>query len=113
MHVHLLTAAVASALMLGVSAQFQFFEQMFNGGQGQQQQRNVGSDSVWYRDNYEAGEWTQQCRPGFLSWLTWFASQPIARTTSAPGRCRASTSRIIAHARSRTRRTRWSWAREA
>jgi hypothetical protein len=47
---------VASALMLGVSAQFQFFEQMFNGGQGQQQQqRNVGSDSTWFRENYEAG----------------------------------------------------------
>lgn len=56
MHLPLLTAAVASALMLSVSAQFQFFEQMFNGGQQAQQQRNVGSDSTWYRENYEAGE---------------------------------------------------------
>jgi hypothetical protein len=56
MHLSLLTAAVLSALTLGASAQFQFFEQMFNGGHGQQQQqRDVGSDSTWYRENYEAG----------------------------------------------------------
>ncbi len=39
-------------------AQFQFFEQMFQGGghQHQQQQpQNVASDSSWYRQNYEAG----------------------------------------------------------
>jgi len=46
------------------SAQFQFFEQMFNqGGQQQQQhqhqqqrqQNNVPSDSDWYQKNHEAG----------------------------------------------------------
>jgi hypothetical protein len=68
MHISLLAAAAASALMLGASAQFQFFEQMFNGGQGQQQQqRDVGSDSVWYRDNYEAGEFAPNASPGCLA----------------------------------------------
>jgi hypothetical protein len=39
-----------------VTAQFQFFEQMFGGQQQQQQQpQNVASDSNWYRQNYEAG----------------------------------------------------------
>ena len=44
------------------SAQFQFFEQMFNqGGQQhqqqhqQQQQQNVASDSEWYQQTYESG----------------------------------------------------------
>ena len=42
------------------SAQFQFFEQMFQGG-GQQQQhqqqqpQNVASDSEWYQRTYESG----------------------------------------------------------
>jgi len=39
-------------------AQFQFFEQMFNGG-GQQQQhhqpQNVASDASWYQQTYESG----------------------------------------------------------
>lgn len=47
-------------LLLGlVSAQFQFFEQFFQGGQqqqGAQQKQNVPSDSNWYRQNWEAGE---------------------------------------------------------
>lgn len=44
--------------LLPVSAQFQFFEQMFNqGGQQQQAQpQNMGSDSVWYQQQYEAGK---------------------------------------------------------
>ena len=44
------------------SAQFQFFEQMFNQGgqqqqhqQHQQQQQNVASDSEWYQRTYESG----------------------------------------------------------
>jgi hypothetical protein len=40
------------------SAQFQFFEQMFQGGQQQQQRQepqNVPSDSSWYQQNYENG----------------------------------------------------------
>lgn len=42
------------------SAQFQFFEQMFNqGGQQQQQhqqQQNVASDSEWYQKTHENGQ---------------------------------------------------------
>jgi hypothetical protein len=40
-----------------VNAQFQFFEQMFQGGQQQQRQepQNVPSDSSWYQQNYDQG----------------------------------------------------------
>lgn len=42
------------ALIGTVSAQFGFFEQMFNGGQQQQQQpQNVPSDSKRYQNTYE------------------------------------------------------------
>ena len=42
-------------------AQFQFFEQMFQGGhqhphQQQQQAQNVASDSEWYQQTYESGK---------------------------------------------------------
>ena len=39
------------------SAQFQFFEQMFNGGGGHQHQgpQNMPSNSDWYQTQYEAG----------------------------------------------------------
>jgi len=59
--------ALLCSLIALASAQFQFFEQMFNqGGQQQQQQQqqqqhhqqekqNVASDSEWYQRNYEAG----------------------------------------------------------
>jgi hypothetical protein len=44
------------SLALTASAQFQFFEQMFGGHQQQAQQpQNVGSDSSWWRKNYEQG----------------------------------------------------------
>lgn len=38
-------------------AQFQFFEQFFQGGQQQtsQEKQNVPSDSSWYRQNWEGG----------------------------------------------------------
>jgi hypothetical protein len=41
----------------GANAQFQFFEQMFQGGQQHQQQapKDVPSDSGWYQQNYDAG----------------------------------------------------------
>lgn len=43
-------------LILPASAQFQFFEQMFNqGGQQQQRPQNAGSDSAWYQQRYEDG----------------------------------------------------------
>jgi hypothetical protein len=59
----MLFQSLLSALLvfiLPVSAQFQFFEQMFNqGGQQQQQQpQNAGSDSAWYQQRYEDGEIT-------------------------------------------------------
>jgi hypothetical protein len=57
----MLFQSLISALLVfivPVSAQFQFFEQMFNqGGQQQQQQpQNAGSDSNWYQQRYEDGE---------------------------------------------------------
>ena len=57
----MLLQSLISALLvfiLPVSAQFQFFEQMFNqGGQQQQQQpQNAGSDSAWYQQRYEDGK---------------------------------------------------------
>ncbi len=44
-------------LVAGANAQFQFFEQMFQGQQQQQQQaaHNVPSDSNWYQQNYDNG----------------------------------------------------------
>jgi len=44
-------------LIAGANAQFQFFEQMFQGGgqQQRQQQQNVPSDSNWYQENYDNG----------------------------------------------------------
>ncbi|TID13437.1 hypothetical protein E2P81_ATG11660 [Venturia nashicola] len=64
------------ALLLSVgffftaSAQFQFFEEMFNGGgqqQHHQQQQNVPSDSNWYRQNYEDAYCTNYLCPGTLA----------------------------------------------
>jgi hypothetical protein len=44
-------------LLVGVNAQFQFFEQMFQGGQQQRQEpQNVPSDSNWYQENYNNGQ---------------------------------------------------------
>lgn len=50
--------SVLLVFVLPVSAQFQFFEQMFNQGghQQQQQPQNAGSDSAWYQQRYEDGE---------------------------------------------------------
>jgi hypothetical protein len=44
-------------LIAGANAQFQFFEQMFQGGQQQQRQQpqNVPSDSNWYQEHYNNG----------------------------------------------------------
>ncbi|MCJ1409441.1 Long chronological lifespan protein 2 [Ptychographa xylographoides] len=56
--------AILTILLPFTSAQFQFFEQMFQGHPQQQQQQqqqsqqapqNVASDSKWYQQNYEAG----------------------------------------------------------
>jgi hypothetical protein len=55
-----LTFLSALLFFLSISvanAQFQFFEQMFQGGQQQQRQepQNVPSDSSWYQQNYDNG----------------------------------------------------------
>jgi hypothetical protein len=44
-------------LTVGANAQFQFFEQMFQGQQHHQPQapQNVPSDSSWYQQNYDNG----------------------------------------------------------
>lgn len=51
---------------LTTTAQFGFFDQMFgnSGGQQQQQQANVRSDSSWYQAQYENGKllFTQHLR---------------------------------------------------
>lgn len=60
----LFSIALLCSLVALASAQFQFFEQMFNQGgqqqhhqhQQQQQQQNVPSNSDWYQKNYEAGK---------------------------------------------------------
>ncbi|KAI9757512.1 MAG: Long chronological lifespan protein 2 [Chaenotheca gracillima] len=41
-------------LLSSANAQFQFFEQMFQGGQQEPQPQNVASDSSWYQQNYES-----------------------------------------------------------
>jgi hypothetical protein len=49
---------ISAVLLLaaGVNAQFNFFEQMFQGGgQQRQQPQNVASDSTWYQENYNNG----------------------------------------------------------
>lgn len=55
--------ALLLALLGTVSAQFNFFEQMFggNGGGGQQhqQQQNVPSDSSYYRSQVDRGEFAR------------------------------------------------------
>ncbi|KAI9828355.1 MAG: Long chronological lifespan protein 2 [Thelocarpon impressellum] len=58
---------------ISVSAQFQFFEQMFQGGGHQehhhqpQRAQNVPSDSQWYQQNYEAAHCTNYLCPGTLA----------------------------------------------
>lgn len=54
----MITPIVTLLLFLSVvSAQFQFFEQFFQGGQQQAapEKQNVPSDSNWYRQNWEGG----------------------------------------------------------
>jgi hypothetical protein len=48
----------ALLFVVGANAQFQFFEQMFQGGQQQHQHqapKDVPSDSSWYQQNYDNG----------------------------------------------------------
>ncbi|KAH7388910.1 hypothetical protein BKA64DRAFT_747555 [Cadophora sp. MPI-SDFR-AT-0126] len=69
----LLSLLSATLLFLSVAnAQFQFFEQMFN-GQGQQQQQrhqepqNVPSDSSWYQQNFENAHCSNYLCPDTLA----------------------------------------------
>jgi hypothetical protein len=61
---HILSILSTLLLFSLASAQFQFFEQMFQGQGGHQQQhhrqepQNVPSDSKWYQQNYENGTYT-------------------------------------------------------
>ncbi|KAH8649625.1 hypothetical protein BGZ60DRAFT_462853 [Tricladium varicosporioides] len=66
------TLPLLSALILligSAAAQFQFFEQMFNGQQQQQRQepQNVPSDSSWYQQNYENARCTNYLCPDTLA----------------------------------------------
>ncbi|KIW39085.1 uncharacterized protein PV06_08896 [Exophiala oligosperma] len=64
---------IASLLFLFSSlaaAQFQFFEQFFQGGQqaqGQQEKQNVPSDSSWYRQNWEGATCSNYLCPDTLA----------------------------------------------
>ncbi|KAE9364215.1 hypothetical protein N431DRAFT_388187 [Stipitochalara longipes BDJ] len=65
-----LTLLSAFLLLFSVaSAQFQFFEQMFQGGQQQQRQepQNVPSDSSWYQQNYDSARCTNYLCPDTLA----------------------------------------------
>lgn len=64
MYIPAYTLGLFLTLPLLTSAQFGFFEQMFGGNQGghghhghggQREERNVPSDSVWYKQTYEGG----------------------------------------------------------
>ncbi|PQE22849.1 long chronological lifespan 2 protein [Rutstroemia sp. NJR-2017a BBW] len=51
-----------------VHAQFQFFEQMFNGQQQQQRQpQDVPSDSQWYQENYDRAHCSNYLCPDTLA----------------------------------------------
>ncbi|KAL8664544.1 MAG: hypothetical protein Q9202_002953 [Teloschistes flavicans] len=68
----ILISLFSSILLLPLaSAQFQFFEQMFQGGghqhAQQQQPQNVASDSRWYQETYESAHCTNYLCPGTLS----------------------------------------------
>ncbi|KEQ86668.1 hypothetical protein M438DRAFT_269796 [Aureobasidium pullulans EXF-150] len=53
--------------ILPALAQFQFFDQMFNQQQQQQQPQNAGSDSLWYRQQYDAVHCDKYLCPQTLS----------------------------------------------
>ena len=99
-------------LFLGPAhAQFQFFEQMFQGG-GQQQQhqqpQNVASDSQWYQQTYESG----RIRLSISSVIIKFLSQLIATTTYVQEHWLVFTSLIIAHVLGLPWKTKSNWGKE-
>ncbi|KAL9623463.1 MAG: hypothetical protein Q9204_007952 [Flavoplaca sp. TL-2023a] len=59
-----------TTLLPFTTAQFQFFEQMFQGGhqhQQHQQPQNVASDSEWYQQTYESAHCTNYLCPSTLA----------------------------------------------
>jgi hypothetical protein len=82
---------------------------MFGGQQQQQQQQqqNVRSDSSWYQAQYEGGESSSSLR--FCMHTN--TPQPIAHSTSAPARCRASRSHTTVPARGKRLKIRLSLVR--
>lgn len=109
------------------SAQFQFFEQMFQ-GQGQQepqQQQNVASDSNWYQQTYNEGICHRSpCKSAKLAvWKIYVMrlsklifihdEQHTAQITFARAHSPAYISHIIAPAHGQRRKIKWSWARAA
>ncbi|KAF2725169.1 hypothetical protein K431DRAFT_336223 [Polychaeton citri CBS 116435] len=68
MQILVLFSTVVLLILPSVSAQFQFFEQMFQQGGGQQgQPQNAGSDSVWYQQRYEDAHCDRYLCPHTLS----------------------------------------------
>lgn len=72
-----------SLLTALTSAQFQFFEQMFSGGnqqqhRQQQEQKNVASDSNWYRKTYDSGPFDPISSPNPLLPLLTMANPALA-----------------------------------
>ncbi|KLJ11974.1 hypothetical protein EMPG_09615 [Blastomyces silverae] len=69
--IHIITGTLLGFLFLatGARAQFQFFEQMFGGGQQQQESRehNVPSDSTWYQRTYDGARCSDYLCPGTLA----------------------------------------------
>ncbi|EER41239.1 conserved hypothetical protein [Histoplasma capsulatum var. duboisii H88] len=70
--VHIFTGILLGLLLLatGTQAQFQFFEQMFGGGQQQQhdsREQNVPSDSDWYQRTYDNARCSNYLCPGTLA----------------------------------------------
>lgn len=67
----MLFSFLSAALLLAASAsaQFNFFEQMFQqGGQQQRQEpQNVASDSSWYQENYDNAYCNQYLCPDTLA----------------------------------------------
>ena len=99
-------------LLPSATAQFQFFEQMFNQPQQPQhhEPQNVASDSSWYQQNYEAGK--PLCLLSYAKTGT-FANRPsrtkrIATITCVQELFRVCIFRITALVRFQRQRIRWS-----
>ncbi|KAM5453608.1 Long chronological lifespan protein 2 [Microsporum audouinii] len=65
------TALLGLLFITTAKAQFQFFEQMFGGGQQHQESSgqggNVPSDSAWYQNTYNGAQCSNYLCPGTLA----------------------------------------------